>query len=173
MTDCKICNLAQAAHGLLTKCSIMAVQPLVLLAFRVHWGVAFFFDGKGKLLNHDAVVQFFTESVQLPFPELNAWMVGGVELVGGLLLVLGLLSRPVALVLTANMLVAYLSVEGDRAALLGVFSDPQPFIDADPFFYLLTSVLVLAFGPGVISLDALACKAWRKKKGASSCCQGQ
>ena len=172
MTDCKICNLAKAGMGLLSKYASLLVQPLLLLAFRVHWGLAFFRDGKGKLLNHDAVVQFFAESVQLPFPELNAWMVGGVELLGGLFLLAGLLSRPVALVLSINMLVAYLSVEGDRAALLGVFSDAQPFIDADPFFYLLTSLLVLAFGPGVLSLDSLICRLRRgreKAAGGSSC----
>lgn len=171
MTDCKICNLAQHAQAALAKYSTLLLAPILLLAFRVHWGLAFFRDGKGKLLNHEAVAQFFAESVQLPFPELNAWLVGGVELVGGLLILLGLLSRPVALVLTINMLVAYLSVESDRAAVLGVFSDAQPFIDADPFFYLLTSALVLAFGPGAISLDALACKLWRKKQGASGCCK--
>ncbi len=171
MTDCKTCNLAQRAQAALVKYSTLLLAPVLLLAFRVHWGLAFLRDGKGKLLNHEAVAQFFAESVQLPFPELNAWLVGGVELVGGLLILLGLLARPVALVLTINMLVAYLSVESDRAAILGVLSDAQPFIDADPFFYLLTSALVLAFGPGAISLDALACKLWRKKQGASGCCK--
>ena len=138
------------------------LQPLILLAFRAHWGWLFFQTGKGKLLNHDRVVGFFT-SLGIPAPELNAWFVGAVEMGGGLLLLLGLLSRPIALVLSVNMLVAYLSVVEDRQALLGIVTDPAPFIAADPFFFLLTSLLVLAFGPGFLSLDSLWAKYFQKK----------
>ncbi len=60
------------------------LQPLVLLVFRLTWGWQFFLSGKGKLLNHNNVSEFFT-SLGIPFPELNAWVVGGVECIGGLL----------------------------------------------------------------------------------------
>lgn len=169
MTDCKICNLIQSTHAALVKYASLLLQPLLLLAFRVHWGLAFFRDGKGKLMNHDAVAQYFTESLQLPFPELSAWIVGVVELVGGVFILVGLFSRPVALVLTVNMLAAYLSVEADRTALLGVFADAQSFISAEPFFYLLTAALVLAFGSGALSLDALLCKFWGKGRASGPC----
>jgi uncharacterized membrane protein YphA (DoxX/SURF4 family) len=53
------------------------------------------------------------------------------------------------------MLVAYLSVEADRAAFLNAFSDSDAFVAASPFFFLLTSLLCLAFGPGQLSLDRL------------------
>lgn len=130
------------------------LQPVLLLAFRLHWGWEFFETGKGKLLNHEKVVGFFT-SLRIPLPEVNAWFVGGLECFGGLLLLVGLCSRPAAFLLSANMLVAYLSVDEDRAALLGIFQDPEPFLRATPFFFLLSSLLILAFGPGAISLDAL------------------
>ena len=130
------------------------LQPFILLTFRIHWGWAFYVTGKGKLLNHSDIVGFFT-SLGIPFPELNAWFVGGVECFGGLLLLIGLASRPVAFVLSINMLVAYLSVPYDRAKLFGIFQDAEPFLSADPFFFLLAAVLVLAFGPGIFSLDAL------------------
>ncbi|MBX7144865.1 MAG: DoxX family protein [Oligoflexia bacterium] len=139
--------------GLLTRAG-ESLQSVLLLLFRLHWGWAFYLSGKGKLLNHERVVEFFT-SLAIPMPGLNAWFVGGLECVGGLLLLVGLFSRPIALMLSVNMLVAYISVETDRAALLGVFSDPSAFIAADPFFFLLLSVMVLAFGPGKLSLDYL------------------
>jgi putative oxidoreductase len=140
-----------------------SLQPIILLVFRLYWGWQLFQTGKGKLLNHENVVEFFT-SLGIPAPELNAWFVSGLECFGGLLLVVGLLSRPVAFMMTINMTVAYLSVEEDRAKVLNIFNDPEPFLLADPFFFWLMSLLVLAFGPGRISLDALLKKIWFSKK---------
>lgn len=130
------------------------LQSLVLLLFRLQWGWALYATGWGKLVNHSNVVEFFM-SLGIPLPELNAWFVGGLECVGGLLLLIGLCSRPIALMMTINMLVAYISVPADRAKLFGVFGDVDAFLYADPFFFLLMSVLVLAFGPGKLSVDEL------------------
>ncbi len=82
-------------------------------------------------------------------------MVGGLELAGGVLLMAGLASRPVGLLLTVNMIVAYLSVEDDRMKVLNMVTKPEDFLQADPFFFLLTSLLVLAFGAGIFSVDAI------------------
>jgi hypothetical protein len=60
-------------------------------------------------------------------------------MVGGALLLLGLFSRPIALLLTGNMLVAYWSA--DRPALLGVFRDLDAFLRADPFWFLFVSIV--------------------------------
>ncbi len=137
------------------------LQPLILLIFRLSWGWQFFITGKGKLLHHNDIVQFFT-SLGIPLPDLNAWFVGGLECIGGLLLIVGLGSRLIALPLMISMVVAYLSVPEDRTKLLAVFSNPDPFLTADPFFFLLTAVLVLAFGPGSISIDYLLSKIFKK-----------
>jgi len=67
-------------------------------------------------------------------------------------LFLGLGSRIIALPLTINMLVAYLTA--DREALFSIFSDPGKFYAADPFTFFFASLLILVFGPGKISLDA-------------------
>jgi len=104
-------------------------------------------------MNHANVVEFFT-SLGIPAPALNAWFVGGLECFGGLLLLVGLCSRPIAFMMAINMAVAYLSVQEDRATVLELFNDPAPFLAAAPFFFLLMSVLVLAFGPGLLSIDA-------------------
>ena len=64
---------------------------------------------------------------------------------------LGLGSRLIALVLSVNMVMAY--VTADREALLSVFSDPGKFYNADPFTFLMASLLVMIFGAGFFSFD--------------------
>jgi putative oxidoreductase len=123
---------------------------VVLLALRLVWGWQFFTTGLGKLQNHARVTEFFA-SLGIPASGLNAWFVGSLEMAGGALLLLGLLSRPVALLLSGNMLVAYLTA--DRPALLGVFHDLDAFLRADPFWFLFVSVVVLTLGPGALALD--------------------
>jgi putative oxidoreductase len=59
-------------------------QDLFLLAIRVYWGWQFFQTGKGKLMNFDRTVEFFT-SLNIPLPAVNAAMAGTVECLGGLL----------------------------------------------------------------------------------------
>jgi putative oxidoreductase len=58
------------------------------------------------------------------------------------------------------MLVAYATAE--REALHAIFSDTDKFVSATPFLFLLASVIVLAFGPGKLSLDYLF---FRRKSG--------
>ncbi len=141
------------------------LQPAVLLLLRL-WGYEYMITGWGKLTHHDKVVGFFTD-LGIPAPGFNAWFVGGVECFGGILLLVGLLSRPTALVLMINMLVAFLSVAKDRAIFFHAFSKPDDFIAADPFFYLLVAVIILAFGPGVISIDGLMRWSFQRNKNPS------
>ncbi len=164
---CSLCEKIRTSNVIVF--GIVVLQSIVLLAFRANWGWQFFVTGKGKLLNHERVVSFFS-TLGIPAPEFNAWIVGGVECIGGLFLLVGLFSRPVGLILSGNMLVAYLSVAEDRTTLLNVFSDPEPFLNADPFYFFLTAVLVLAFGPGLVSIDRLAGWFFRKKASRASCC---
>ena len=128
------------------------LQSPLLLVIRLYWGWQFAQTGWGKLMNLDRTAGFF-ETLHLPLPKLNAIMAGSTECFGGVLLALGLFARPAALPLTFTMLVAYATA--DREALLGIFSAPDKFFAADPFLFLFAAVLVLAFGPGRFSLDAL------------------
>jgi len=131
------------------------LQPVFLLVIRLYWGWSFFLTGKGKLLNLDKTTAFFTE-LNLPLPKLNAIMAGSTECVGGLLLVLGLGSRFVSVPLMLTMVVAYATA--DKEALGKIFSDTDKFTEAAPFLFLLASVMVFAFGPGKISVDAMLAK---------------
>ena len=86
------------------------------------------------------------------------YFVSILELVGGVLLALGLGSRLIALPLTTDMTVAYIT--GDREALLSIFSDPDKFSAAAPFTFLMASLIVLIFGSGRFSLDWLIEHLW-------------
>ena len=59
------------------------------------------------------------------------------------------------------MTVAYIT--GDRDALMSFFSDPDKFIAAAPFSYWMASLIILFFGPGQYSLDALIERMWLSK----------
>jgi putative oxidoreductase len=127
-----------------------SLQSPFLLAIRLYWGWQFAETGWGKVNNIEKVTGFFT-TLGIPFPGLNAHFVAGVELIGGLLLVLGLASRLTGMVLTVNMLVAYITA--DREALLSIFSDPDKFTGATPYTFLFASLIVLIFGAGKLSVD--------------------
>jgi putative oxidoreductase len=136
-------------------------QSPLLLALRLYWGWQFFGDGKGKLLHLNDVAGYFGHDLHIPFPYFNAWLASATECFGGLLLLVGLGSRLVALPLMFTMIIAYLTAEIDKVK--HIFSDPDKFVTADPFLYLLASVIILVFGPGVFSLDWLIARRLRRK----------
>jgi len=151
----KVARLVSGLDARMAKV-LAPLADVLLLVLRLTWGWQFFLTGLGKLRNIERVITFFT-SLGIPAPAVSAYFVGTLELAGGLLLLFGLFARPVALLLTGNMLVAYFA--GDREALFGVFSNLEAFQKADPFMFLLVSVIVLAFGAGAVSLDRLFQKA--------------
>ncbi len=128
------------------------LQSPLLLVIRLYWGISFAQTGWGKLTNLERTAGYFGE-LGIPMPKLNALMAGATECGGGLLLALGLLARPATVPLIGTMVVAYITA--DREALLALGSDPDKFVTAAPFLFLYASLLVLAFGPGKFSVDAL------------------
>ena len=123
-----------------------------LLAVRLYWGWQLIESGWGKLHNLPKVTEFFT-SLNLPMPAQMAVFISCVEFLGGIFLAVGLLSRLTALVLTVNMIMAYITA--DREALRSIFSDPDKFYVAAPYVFLIASLIILIFGPGKFCLDTL------------------
>lgn len=128
------------------------LQSPFLLFVRLYWGIPLSYNGWNKLHNLSRVTDFFT-SLGLPAPGFTAAFVSSFEFVGGALLVLGLGSRLIGLMLTVDMLMAY--IIADREALFSFFSNPDKFTAADPYGNLFTALIILIFGAGLLSLDTL------------------
>ncbi|HEY4641189.1 MAG TPA: peptide-methionine (S)-S-oxide reductase MsrA [Thermoanaerobaculia bacterium] len=141
-------NRLQRIYDLITTKIIDRLRDPFLLVARLIIGYQFFVTGQGKFAKIDNVVNFFT-TLGLPMPEFTARFVSGVEMIGGALLFIGLASRLTALVLSGNMFVAYLTAS---PAALKTFDE---FVADAAFPFLLVSLIVLLWGPGVFSADWL------------------
>src|SRR5277367_4043560 len=144
-------QIIEKYYGLLIGAGTRFQSPF-LLAVRLYWGWQFAQTGWAKLSDLGKVTGFFTQ-LGIPAPALNALFVSGLEFVGGLLLIAGLGSRLIAVPLVIDMIVAYITA--DREALFSLLSDPDKFTAAAPFTFLVASLVVLIFGAGWFSLDAL------------------
>lgn len=147
-------NPASLYHKLNNVLALLAglLRPLFLLIIRLYWGWQFFLSGKGKFMHLERTTDYFA-SLNIPLPKLNAILAASTECVFGLLFLAGLGGRVVPLPLIGLLTVAYLTSE--QPALHAFFTDPDKFVTADPFLFLLAAVIVLVFGPGKLSLDAL------------------
>lgn len=128
------------------------LQSPFLLVLRVYFFWQLFMTGQGHLAHIGKVADFFV-SLGIPFPALNAYLSSTVECFGSLLLIFGLASRLAAIPVAVTMTVAYFAA--DIEAVTSIFSDPDKFVKADPFPYFICALIVLVFGPGRFSVDAL------------------
>jgi putative oxidoreductase len=140
------------------------LQDPLLLLIRLYWGYSFAIAGWGKLHNIDQTAHYF-ESLNIPFPLLNTYLASCTEFLGGICLILGLLSPLATVPLCITMLVAYFTASPD--ALVAFFSDPEEFTTATPFLFLYATLIVMAFGPGRFSLDYVIHLIFKKHTPAS------
>ena len=129
----QLTNLLRSGYELLVAGGAVLQSPF-LLALRLYFFWQLFLTGKGKLENIGKVTEFFA-SLGIPLPTLNAYLIGSLECFGSLLLIIGLASRPLSLLIVISMTVAYLTA--DFEAVSNIFSDPDRFVKADPFPFLL------------------------------------
>jgi putative oxidoreductase len=127
-------------------------QSVLLLAVRLYWGWQFAQTGWGKLQHLPKVTNFFA-SLGIPAPAFSAAAISWLELIGGIGLAFGIGSRIWGLLLGSDMFVAYLTA--GRENLFSIFSDPGKFYGDDAYTFLFASALILIFGPGKFSIDAL------------------
>jgi putative oxidoreductase len=121
------------------------IGPLIV---RLTLGLVFLTTGWGKLHNLDNVTQFF-DSLHIPAPHANAVFVSSVELVGGLLLLLGLGTRVAAMLLVGVMTVAIWT------AKLPVLHSAVDLVNTIELAYLTAFVWLLFAGAGKASADHL------------------
>ena len=129
-----------------------------LLIMRIGLGLYIAAHGWGKVWaggTPGPSSQFVTTVGNLGFPQptLFAWGAGITEFGGGLLLALGLLTRPVALALCCNMAVAaFLRHGGDAWYVPPGTRAPSKEL---AMLYLLPFLLILLIGGGRFAIDSL------------------
>lgn len=120
------------------------------LSIRLGVGLVFAVHGWQKLDGGVSNFAGFLESLNVPLPEVVAWLQTIAEGVGGVLLILGLLTRYVTLPLIVVMVGAILLVKIDVGFI--VANAPGGELDTA----LLAGLLGLLFiGPGRYSLDSI------------------
>lgn len=121
--------------------------PRLLSLLRIVAGLIFTFHGLQKLLGFPAV-----SDRGLPEMFTLAWWAGLLELIGGPLIMLGLLTRPVAFLLAGQMAFAYFLAHAPRNFYPVLNGGDAAILYCFIFLYLV------AAGPGPWSLDAAMSK---------------
>jgi uncharacterized membrane protein YphA (DoxX/SURF4 family) len=113
-------------------------------------GVVFIAHGMQKLNNGvDGFVGFLT-SLNIPMPEVMAWVVTSLEIGGGILLVLGLGTRVVGVLLALMMIGTLTKVKMD----VGLIGESGAGAEID--LMLLAGGIALALmGPGAAAVDRM------------------
>ncbi|MFQ5690645.1 MAG: DoxX family protein [Gemmatimonadota bacterium] len=126
---------------------------LGLALLRVVLGVTFVTHGTPKLFGGVGGVAEFLAGLGVPAPTLAAWLLASLESFGGILLILGLLVTPVALLLLVEMAMGILLVHG-QAGWYVIGPEARPPGGVEFNVVLIASLLALVFaGPGVASVD--------------------
>jgi putative oxidoreductase len=116
---------------------------------RIIVGIVFVMHGAQKVFTFgiEGVTGGFTQ-MGIPFPALSAWLVSGVELVGGAALILGLATRFVAVPIAFSMLVAVAMVHAKNGFFL-----PNGYEYA--LTLLVANAALVLTGSGAFALDNL------------------
>jgi uncharacterized membrane protein YphA (DoxX/SURF4 family) len=150
--------------------------PAATLFVRLMTGGVFLSEGILKFVYPNLGVGRFTK-IGIPFPVFSANFVGGLEIVGGMLLIAGLTTRLISIPFIIEMIVAILSTK--VALYLG--TSPLPLPPSPPqvgfwavmheirsdYAQIMTCIFFLIAGPGTVSLDYYLAKA-KPKEGTSS-----
>jgi putative oxidoreductase len=127
----------------------------MLAILRIMTGLLFLEHGTQKLLNFPPRVN------NAPMPDLTTLpgMQGVIELVGGIMIILGLFTRPVAFILAGDMAVAYFMAHAPRGFFpisMGGNGGELAIMFCFVFLYLMVA------GAGAWSVDATR-EPWRSK----------
>jgi putative oxidoreductase len=113
-----------------------------LLLLRLAAGGVFVAFGAGKFVNHGSELTSF-KTYGLPAPEAFVIVIGVIELIGGLLLIAGVLTRLAALVLAGDMIGAIIVSGIEKGEIVSLTVAPAE---------LVAMLILLWTGPGAISL---------------------
>lgn len=119
------------------------LHDIGLLLIRIAVGIIFIHAGWGKVTGIEGTQGFFG-NIGIPAPALMAWFVALLELIGGIMVLVGVKIRIPAVLLAITMLVAILTTKlgGD---------DPFRAMRLD-LVLMLASVALALTGPGRLSV---------------------
>ena len=125
-------------------------------------GIIFLVFGVAKFSDHAAELASFRH-YPLPAPEVFVYLAGVIEIGGGLLLIMGLLTRPAALALAADMTGAIVVSGLARGELISLTLAP---------LLLVAMISLIRVGGGPWSLDRqiasqASCPGWTQKRSQS------
>ncbi len=126
------------------------MRSLGPLALRIGVGVAFALHGWSKWQDGQAGVAGFFGSLGIPAPELMAWLVIATELVGGVMLVFGLLTRFWSLAMVIVMATAMFTAHAGQP----IYGGDGPTREV-PFLLLFGALALIFLGPGAAALDRI------------------
>jgi putative oxidoreductase len=138
--------------------------PTATILLRLMAGSVFLWEGILKFVYANQGIGRFTK-LGFPFPQATATFDGALEIVGGIFLITGFLTRFISIPFIIEMLVAMLSTK--IPLYLGTSPLPLPPVPPQIGFWavlheirseyaqLLTTIFLLMAGPGRWSLDAM------------------
>lgn len=146
--------MGHAAHFVLRLYAwLNDLEWLWRLVVRLSVGIEFFGSGFGKLGKLPRFIEYF-RTLGVPFPELQAPFVASIEFVCGTLIVVGLATRPAALMLGGVMTVAILTAAAPEHHITATWRGLLEFLYLPEWCLLLLLGWLMFAGPGRASLDA-------------------
>jgi len=132
----------------ITKNILSHGQSVSLFLARLVVAYGFYEPAMTKWADINSVAEWFG-SIGIPFPTLNAYMAASTEIVGVVLLTLGLFTRLISVPLMVIMVVAITTVHLSN----GFAAGSNGF--EIPLYYMLFLALFASLGAGKLSLDHL------------------
>ena len=131
------------------------------LLARLTIGAIFVPTGWGKLHNLPDIVSFFRQ-LGIPYPEIQAPFVSSIELVCGVLVLVGLATRLAAIPLIGTMVVAI------ATAVWPQLDSAREIFGKEELHYIALLAYLVVSGPGLVALDGLVARRLRATASATA-----
>ncbi len=139
-----------------------SIGDVGLLVARLGFGAYIALHGYGKIIHDDGIYmapQFLAgvKAMSFPAPLVFAWMSALTEFIGGILIAVGFITRPVAFALVFNMCIASFIAMKDLPWFDPASTKSKEF----PLLYLMFFFLLLLIGSGRFAIEAFLRKSDR------------